>query len=230
MSKPDTVAVDQPGSRLETTGELLVAYEDRLTRDTRWALTEGSRHFDEKSAVFDALHGITHRLDELRIPYAVVGGLALFRHGFRRFTEDVDLLVDANSLEVIHRELTGRGYLPPHAQSRNLRDTTNGVRIEFVVTGQFPGDGKPKPVAFPDPSTVGTEEGGVRYVTLPTLIELKLASGMTGRGRLKDLADAQELLKSLKLPRDYAAQLNPYVRDKFLELWHDAQPGTAEAP
>jgi hypothetical protein len=36
----------------------------------------------------------------------------------------------------------------------------------------------------------------VAFVTnLPTLIELKLASGMTNAGRLKDLADVQELIK-----------------------------------
>jgi hypothetical protein len=230
MSTSKIAAVPPPADQLEMVSEACIPYEEQLNRNSRWALAEGSRHFDDKSAVFDALRSITQKLNELEIPYAVVGGMALFRHGFRRFTEDVDLLVDAKSLDRIHRELTGHGYLPPHAQSRNLRDTTNGVRIEFVVTGQFPGDGKPKPVAFPDPSSVCADESGVRYVDLATLIELKLASGMTGRGRLKDLADVQELTKLLTLPRDFAAQLNPYVRDKFFELWDDAQPGTVEVP
>jgi hypothetical protein len=40
----------------------LLTYEQRLARDPRWALSEGSRHFEEKSAVFDALHKITNRL------------------------------------------------------------------------------------------------------------------------------------------------------------------------
>src|SRR5262249_52455392 len=61
-------------------------YEEALARDPRWALSEGSRHFDEKSAVFDALHKIAQRLSELQIPYAIVGGMALFHHGLRRFT------------------------------------------------------------------------------------------------------------------------------------------------
>ena len=42
-----------------------------------WALSEGSRHFEEKSTVFDALRKITNRLNELGIAYAVAGGLAL---------------------------------------------------------------------------------------------------------------------------------------------------------
>src|SRR5437868_10012467 len=77
-------------------------YEEQLDRDPRWALSEGSRHFEEDSAVFQALHNITSRLKALGIPYAVVGGMALFRHGLRRFTEDVDLLVTKKDLHVIH--------------------------------------------------------------------------------------------------------------------------------
>jgi hypothetical protein len=148
--------------------------------------------------------------------------MALFKHGFRRYTDDVDLLVTRESLERIHRELTGLGYLPPFAQSRHLRDTSNGVRIEFLVTGDFPGDGKPKAIAFPDPEQVQVKIGDESYVNLSTLIELKLASGMTGRARRKDIADVQEVIKELKLPRDYSGQLDPYVRDLYLELWDEA--------
>jgi hypothetical protein len=36
----------------------------------------------------------------------------MFFHGYRRFTEDVDILVTAEGLEEIHRELEGKGYLP----------------------------------------------------------------------------------------------------------------------
>src|SRR5208282_6521979 len=104
----------------------LLTYEQRLTRDPRWALSEGSRHFEEKSAVFDALHKITNRLNELGIPYAVVGGLALFQHGLRRFTEDVDILVTRDDLKIIHERLEGLGYLPPFANSKHLRDTVLG--------------------------------------------------------------------------------------------------------
>jgi hypothetical protein len=128
-------------------------YEELLNRDPRWAMSEGSRHFEENSAVFKALHNITSRLKSLQIPYAVVGGMALFRHGVRRFTEDVDILVTKNDLKVIHEKLEGLGYLPPFKNSKHLRDTECGVKIEFLIAGDFPGDGKPKPVCFPDPQT-----------------------------------------------------------------------------
>jgi hypothetical protein len=197
-------------------------YEQQLDRDPRWALVEGSRHFDEKSAVFGALHKIAHRLKELDIPYAVVGGMALFRHGLRRFTEDVDILVTKGDLKKIHEKLEGLGYLPPHPHSKHLRDTELGVRIEFLTTGEYPGDGKEKPVAFPEPGAVSFEADGVRYINLAPLIELKLASGMTNAGRLKDLSDVLELIKTLGLPADFSDQLNPFVRGKFLELWKES--------
>ncbi|HWA98175.1 MAG TPA: hypothetical protein VG713_06765, partial [Pirellulales bacterium] len=102
-----------------------------------------------------------------------------------------------------------------------------GVRIEFLVTGQYPGDGKPKPIAFPDPAKASVEIDGIRYLGLPNLIELKLASGLTGGvARLRDFADVVSLIQILKLPEDFSAQLNPYVRGKFDELWQ----GLADSP
>jgi len=196
----------------------LTTYEDRLDREKVWALSEGSRHFEDRSAVHDALRRIAARLDELTVPYAVVGGMALFHHGLRRFTEDVDILVTPSGLETIHSRLAGLGYVHTFAQSRSLRDANTGVRIEFLLTGDFPGDGRPKPVVFPDPALVSHVEDGVNYLNLLTLIELKLASGMTNPGRLRDLSDVLELTRVLKLPESFAADLNPFVRAKFLEL------------
>ncbi len=198
---------------------LVVTYEKRLASDARWALSEGSKFFEEKGAVQEALGKIAARLDELGIPYAVAGGMALFSHGYRRFTEDVDILVTRQGLSAIHAKLEGLGYLPPFPKSKHLRDTELGVKIEFLVTGDYPGDGKPKPVAFPDPAAVAVERDGVKYLKLPTLIELKLASGMTNPDRMKDLADVLELIKLLALPKDLSLQLAPFVREKFNELW-----------
>ena len=123
------------------------------------------------------------RLESIGVPYAVAGGAWLEAHGFRRLTVDVDILVNREGLSAIHAKLEGLGYVPPFAGSKNLRDAEHGVRIEFLIAGEFPGDGKPKPVAFPDPAEVGVEIKGVRYLSLPKLVELKIASGMTGESR-----------------------------------------------
>src|SRR4051812_20245237 len=130
----------------------MIDYEQLLDRDVWWAIKEGSMHFEKGSAVHKTLERIARRLDELNIPYAIAGGMALFFHGVRRFTEDVDILVTPEGLRAIHGRLEGLGYVSPFAGSKDLRDVEYGVRIDFLVTGDYPGDGKPKPVAFPDPA------------------------------------------------------------------------------
>lgn len=55
------------------------------------------------------------------------------------------------------------------------------------------------------------------------LVELKLASGLTHPGRLKDLADVQELIRARDLPLGLRTELHPYVRDKYSELWQAAR-------
>jgi hypothetical protein len=207
-------------------------YEQRLRTERAWGMDEGDRHFRRDSEVFRAMRKIARRLEDLGISYAVAGGMSLDAHGFRRLTIDVDILVTRESLQTIHERLEGLGYVPPFTGSKNLRDAESGVRIEFLVAGEFPGDGKPKPVAFPDPADVGVEIDGIRYVSLPSLVELKLASGMTNVGRLKDLGDVIELIKALGLTEQFAEELNPYVRHKYLELCRairEAPPGPDES-
>src|SRR3989441_11627697 len=187
-------------------------FEAMMERGGEAAIRAASRFFMKDDPVHQTLRAIAQRLTELQIPYCIAGGMALVAHGYDRTTVDVDVIVTEEGLGAIHQNLEGRGYVPPFSSSRNLRDTETQVRIEFLVTGRFPGDGKPKPVAFPDPAKEGVEIDGIRYVGLPSLLELKLASGMSAPHRLKDLADAQELIRILRLPRDYMDRLNPYVR------------------
>jgi hypothetical protein len=204
----------------------MITYEQQLDRDFRWALMEGSLHFERDNAVHKTLSRIARQLDELGIPYAVVGGMALFFHGFRRFTEDIDILVTRQGLQEIHRRLEGCGYLV--TADKVLRDTDTGVRIDFLVAGDYPGDRLPKPVAFPDPVGVSVEMDGMRFLQLPRLLELKLASGMTTPGRLRDLADAQQTIDTLELPRAFADHLHPFVQQKYIELWEQVQNSPAE--
>jgi hypothetical protein len=211
--------------------QTVLPYEQRLRIERDWSMDEGDRHFQHDSLVFKTLRKIARRLEDIGVPYAVAGGMSLEAHGFRRLTVDVDILVTREGLKTIHERLEGLGYVPPFAGSKNLRDSELGVRIEFLIAGEFPGDGKPKPVAFPDPADISVEIDGVRYLSLPSLVELKLASGMTNPGRVKDLGDVQELIKAIGLSAEFAEELNPYVRDKYLELWRGLQespPGPDE--
>lgn len=182
-------------------------------------LKEAERFHMETGKVHQTLESLTADLDRTGIDYVIIGALALNAHGYRRETVDVDVLVRPEGLDVFMKECVGKGYLPRLSGARKtFRNTRTGVQVEFITSGEYPGDGEPKPVVFPDPVEVSQGIQGVKVMNLPALVELKLASGMTNPGRLRDLADVQELIRVLRLPPDYAEQLNPYVRDRFAEL------------
>jgi hypothetical protein len=193
-----------------------------MIRSFRDTLREGSDFFMKRGRIYDTLNRITRRLRAEDISYAVIGAMALAAHGFRRFTEDVDLLTTPRGLDSIHQRLVGRGYA--RDAMKKLRDTETGVSVKFFTSGEYPGDGKPKPVRFPDPREASIECEGYSVITLPKLVELKVASGSTP-GRLKDLADVQELIKVVKLPRDLGEQLDPSVRAEYYRMWDAAQNG-----
>lgn len=167
----------------------------------------------------ETLRRVTGDLEKRGIDYSVIGAVALNQHGYRRFTEDIDLLLTGDGLEKFQRELIGLGYRPAfEGATKKFRTTEENVSIEIITAGEFPGDGKPKPVVFPEPNENQIEIDGIKTLTLEKLIELKLASGMTAPHRLKDLADVQELIKVKRLDKAFAEKLNPFVREKYLEL------------
>jgi hypothetical protein len=183
------------------------------------AFDEGLRFFAGKGMVNDTLKRIIQKLEEHGIDYAVIGAVALNQHGYRRFTEDIDLLLTKEGLERFHDELVGLGFRPAFEGSRRqFRATEGNIRVEVVRSGEYPGDGLPKPVKFPDPGKASVEIDGIKTITLEKLIELKLASGLSAPHRLKDLADVQELIKVKHLGAEIADKIDPSVRDKYIEL------------
>jgi hypothetical protein len=186
------------------------------SRSVAEVYAEGQRYFMGEGQLNNALSRLVADLNEHKIDYVVIGAIALMAYGYPRFTE----------AERFHRELVGLDYWPAFQGARKrLRSTRDGIPIEFISSGEFPGDGKPKPVSSPDPSEASVEIDGVKFPTLEKLVELKLASGMTAPDRLKDLADVQELIKIRGLSSEFAEALNPYVREKFLELFEAVQRG-----
>ena len=183
------------------------------------AYQEGLRFFMGEGTLNETLRRVAKDLESHGIDYNVIGAIALNQHGYRRFTEDIDLLLTREGLEKFQKELIGLGYRPAfEGATKKFRTTQENVTVEIITAGEFPGDGKPKPVRFPDPSENQTEIEGIKTLTLEKLIELKLASGMTAPHRLKDLADVQELIKLKNLSAEFADKLNLFVREKFLEL------------
>jgi hypothetical protein len=192
------------------------------------ALRNATEFFMGTADVQRATNKIARAFDELGIPYAIVGATAMMRYGYERMTSDVDVLVTRDGLEAFKAQRLGRGYLEKFPGSRGLRDTENNITIDVLIAGDYPGDGKPKPVAFPDPSQEAETVEGISVLPLHRLIELKLASGISAAHRLKDLADVLELIRIRDLPRDFEQHLDPSVREKFRELWEAAQHGDGE--
>ncbi len=200
------------------------ALESRMLEGVDFA----AKFFMGQSRVDKALYQLAERFDAEQIPYAIVGAMALNAHGYRRVTEDVDVLLTRDGLARFKQRYLGRGYLERFPGSKGLRDTENAVAIDVVLTGEFPGDGKPKPIAFPDPKECAEQGEKVALVPLNKLVELKLASGMTAPHRLKDLADVLELIRARDLPAEFETNLHPYVQAKFRELWVAAQTADDE--
>jgi hypothetical protein len=195
------------------------------TQPSIWeAYREGSRFFMKEGDVYETLRALTARLKEEGLDYAVIGGMALVTYGYRRFTEDVDILMTPETLSRFKEKFSGLGYVPTFpTASKSFRDTRTGVKVKVMTTGEFPGDGKPKPVVFPDPAQARIEREGLWVLTLEKLIELKLASGLSAPHRLKDLADVQELITLLKLPLELDDRLDESVRGEYRRLWEAAR-------
>jgi Nucleotidyl transferase of unknown function (DUF2204) len=183
------------------------------------AYQEGLRFFMGEGTLNETLRRVAKDLENHGIEYSVIGAIALNNYGYRRFTEDINLFLTQAGLEKFQNELVVSGYRPAfQGATKKFRTTEENVTVEIITSGEFPGDGKPKAVVFPNPKDVSIEIDGIKTLTLEKLVELKLASGMTAPHRLKDLADVQELIKLKHLDAGFAEKLNPFVREKFLEL------------
>lgn len=193
------------------------------------AYEEGLRFFRGVGLMNETLRKLAQDLDTREISYSVIGAVALNQHGYARFTQDIDLLMTREGLERFQAELVGRGYRPAfEGAPKKFRATAENVPIEIITTGEFPGDGRPKDISFPDPADVSMRIDGVETITLEKLVELKLASGMSGLDRLKDLADVQELIRIKELSTSFAERIHPMVREKFLELHHGIEAARAQ--
>ncbi len=180
--------------------------------------------FAGESPVHRAQRAIARRLTDLGVPFVVAGGMALGRHGHVRVTDDVDLIVRREDWQRFKERWLGLGYVEVFKGSKAVRDMEENVKIDVLFTGEFPGDGKPKPVSFPDPRDVVAAGLVPPTVSLQSLVQLKLASGKTAIGRqLHDWNDVVKLIRANRLDESFADQLDPYVRAEFLALLVNAR-------
>jgi hypothetical protein len=187
-------------------------------------LRESEAYFMQAGKVHRGLQRLAQYLERESIPYALVGGMALNLWGFARETLEIDILLTCDGLKALQERLVGGGYVPAFAGAmKSFRDPETQVKIETLTTGEYPGDGKPKLVSFPDPRAASVDRDGYRLIRLEKLIELKLASGLSAAHRLRDLADVQDLILALKLPLELGDALDESVRGEYRRMWDAAQ-------
>ena len=183
-------------------------------------LKESEAFFINEGKVHTTLKRLIRDLEDEGIPYAVIGDMALNLWGYTRENVVVDILLTKEGLEQFRNRLVGRGYVRAFAGAlKTFRNAETQVKVEIITSGEYPGDGKPKAVVFPDPAAARHDRDGYWIVTLEKLIELKLASGLSAPHRMRDLVDVQELIRILDLPIELAEQLDGSVRAEYQRLW-----------
>lgn len=205
----------------------MLTYEEQLNGDLNWAFLEGSLYFEQRSAVHRALRDFAQQLQNHQIEYAVAGDLCMFFHGYLRFTEIVEILTTSAGLSRILNEVADWRVASPLPTKNAIRHAETGVKIKFLVAGEHRiGDGS-KPVIFPYPSDVSTVIDGISFMDIVALIELKFANADVTTTR-RELADIQELIRYLHLPREFAENFEPCRRESFRQLWAYAQVAAAD--
>ena len=156
-----------------------------------------------KGAILHVARQVTRVLDESKTRGAVIGGVAVVLHGHVRTTADVDVYV-ADSLDDFSTQLRAAG-LTFSAERREF--LCAGVPVHLVTSKETkiePGD----PVHIDD----------VRTVSLPDLINMKLASGLRNLTRAQDIADVIGLIRANRLTSQFAGKLNKALRSEFRKL------------
>ncbi len=167
--------------------------------------------FQGKDSVHRMMRRTAKQLETLSILYAIVGGMAVNAHRYRRTTGDVDILLTPEGFAEFRHRLVPKKYGPVPQRPRRFVERTGNVPLDILVTGLFPRTGLPGPIAFPDPADVSEIISNVRVVDLLTLVQLKLAAR-----RFRDLADVVGLTRFNNLDESFADKLHPSLRGDYL--------------
>jgi hypothetical protein len=168
--------------------------------------------FEGRGREHQTLRRLARNLKKAGIPYAIVGGMAVNAHGAERTTGDVDVLLTSEGFETFQEAFVDSSYDRVPGRPRRFVDRRNGVTVDVLVTGRFPGSGQPGPIAYPDPEVVSEEIKRIQVLNLPTLIQLKLAAR-----RHSDLGDVVYLIRVHDLSESFKHQLHPAVEQDFIE-------------
>lgn len=169
----------------------------------QWLHEEALLLLNGGGMVLDAARDVSRVLRDGNLHGAVIGGIAVLLHGYVRTTIDVDVFT-SEPLDRVADALRKAGFRFHRARREFRKD---GIPIHLVTADQ---------TRVTPSGTVEIER--VRTVTLPDLINMKLASGLRDPLRAIDLADVIGLIRARKLTPTFAAKLSKPVRPEFRKL------------
>src|SRR5216683_2095387 len=175
-------------------------------------LKEIDMFFQGKDPVHQTMRRLARRLQKAGIDYAIVGGMAVNAHRYRRTTGNVDFLMNGLGFAEFRRRFVDKNYVGVRGRPLRFRDRVSGITIDILVTGLFPGSGEPGPIAYPEPEKVSETIDTFQVVDLKTLVELKLAAR-----RYRDFGDVVELIRCNHLEESFGRRLHPSVRGDYIE-------------
>jgi hypothetical protein len=171
----------------------------------------------ENQSLWQTAEQVHRALNTEAIPHAVVGGVAVCLHGYRRNTVDINFLVRREDQMRIRSTLESAGLRFAEATAEFRTET--GITVQFVIAGDRAGPGQP--AILPDPAdanTIATIEG-LPVLNLAELIQSKLACGLGNLRRThKDFADVVELIAIHRLDKSFVKHLHKSVRREFKVL------------
>ena len=180
---------------------------------TFWeGVKEIDKFFEGRDAVHKTMRRVVKRLEKAGISYALMGGMAVNAHRYRRVTNDVDILLTSEGLAEFRRRFVPMNYEQLSQRTRRFVDKATDVTLDVLVTGLFPGSGKPGPIAFPDPKAVSQVINDIHFIDLRSLVQLKLAAR-----RYRDFGDVVELIRFNDLDESFAKRLHVSVRKDYIE-------------
>jgi hypothetical protein len=190
---------------------------DMSATRTAWHdLAEAWMIFSMEGPVWGTLRRAHAALDDAEIPHAVVGGLAVFLHGHRRMTTDVDVLVRPQDVACVIDALRDAGMERKKGEFIGDED----VRMHLLITGEPEGIDWAKAIHFPDPVDARVVEtiDDFPTVVLARILEMKLACGLSNPRRPRDIDDALRLMEVHELDKRFVTRLHPLLRKDFKRL------------
>lgn len=146
------------------------------------------------------IYDLVRVFESLRLPYAIMGGIAVRAHGIPRPTYDVDftLAVPRDRLGALFQAIADRGYTVPDQYSNGWVDTVGGmplVKVKLYIDGRaidadiFIAE-TPFQLEVID-RRISAEVGGltVNLISAEDLILFKLVAA-----RPRDMIDVQDVL------------------------------------